>query len=313
MKKITAIALLSAAALALSACSDGGEDNPVVQTPADSTTENTDEETGSENSGEITEGETGNETEEITENPDDFFDEQPTLEEAIAEFSTDSFTTPDGTEVPLTDAVSNMWDVLFFDFAYIRYAEPIYSDTVSDPDLFDFESFEFRTLPEEGLEQKPFKVVEGDVLDNGMTVARANYAVASWDTEHAFENSVELEGELTLEGILFKFPEDEYMFDQDDVIFYPNPTDSLVPTTFDSYFPFVASAVDLHDEFAFINDGGRFSLGNVHELDVDIADWFEDSPYVKVRVTLDGIQLIYSENFGSRAWSSLKSAERLDS
>ena len=310
MKKITAIALLSAAALALSACAENTDkiqvENDVGTT---SSTTTTTENAPEESSGEITE----EDTEESTEDPDDFFDEQPTLEEAIAKFSTDSFTTPDGTEVPLTDAVSNMWDVLFFDFAYIRYAEPIYSDTVSDPDLFDFESFEFRTLPEEGLEQKPFKVVEGDVLDNGMTVAKANYAVASWDTEHAFENGVELEGELTLEGILFKFPEDDYMFDQDDVIFYPNPTDSLVPSTFDSYFPFVASAVDLHDEFAFITDGGRFSLGNVHEMDVDIADWFENNSYVKVRVTLDGIQLIYSENFGSRAWSSLKSAERLDS
>ena len=316
MKKITAIALLSAAALALSACSDGGEDNLIVQTPADNTTENTagqgSEENNAENNGDNS-GEITEDTVESTEDPDDLIIEQPTLEEAIAEFSTDSFTAPDGTEVLLTDAVSNMWNVLYFDFAYIRYAEPKYSDTVSDPDLYDFESFEFRENPEDGLEQKPFKVVKGDVLDNGMTVVEANYAVSPWDTEHSFENGVELEGELTLEGVLFRFPEDDYMFAQDDVIFYPDPTGAAVPTTYDPYLPFAASGVDLHDEFAFINDGGRFSLGNVHEMDVDIADWFNDSPYVKVRVTLDGIQLRYSENFGSQCWSKLKSAERLDS
>ena len=310
MKKITAIALLSAAALALSACAENTDkiqvENDVGTT---SSTTTTTENTPEESSGEITE----EDTEESTEDPDDFVIEQPTLEEALAEFSSDSFTAPDGTEVLLTDAVSNMWNVLYFDFAYIRYAEPVYIDTVSDPELYDFENFEFAKHPEAGLEQKPFKVVKGDVLDNGMTVVEANYAVSSWDIEYSFENGVELEGEITLEGVLFRFPEDDYMFAQDDVLFYPDPTSGIVPTTYDPYVAFTRSEVDLHDEFAFVNDGGMFSLGNVHEMNVDIADWFNDSPYVKVRVTLDGIRLRYSENFGSQGWSTLKSAERLDS
>ena len=135
MKKITAIALLSAAALALSACAEKTDkiqvENDVGTTSGTSTTtENTPEESGKET------------TEENTE-------EQPTepeipedVQNAIDQFDVDSFTTPDGTEVKLTEAVSVMGEsILFFDFAYIRYALPIYSDTVNNPELYDFENF----------------------------------------------------------------------------------------------------------------------------------------------------------------------------
>ena len=303
MKKYTAIALLLAAALTLSACSKA-EDNIQAEnggTPSQTTTENAPEESGKEN------------TEEDTE-------EQPTepeipedVQKVIDTFDADSFTTPDGTEVMLTEAVSQADDwKLYFDFAYIRYALPVYSDTVSDPGLYDFESFEFREGVYAELEQKLFKVTEGDVLDNGMTVAKASYVVSPASVQPPYENGVVLEGECELEGVLFRVPEDDYLVAKDEVLFYPNPVSGVVPASYEPYMLTAISLVDLHDEFAFSSDGGVFSLGDFHKMDVDIGDWFEDAAFVRVKVTLDGMDIRYIGGVGSQCRSRLKSAERLD-
>lgn len=308
MKKYTATALLLAAVLTLSACtaSDDTQNNDPEGTPSETTAENAPEESGEEGSGE---------------NAEDQPAENTPGEDVLAlieQFEVDSFTGPDGAEVKLTEAVSQMNDfALCFDFAYIRYAFPIYSDTVTNPDIYDFENFEFTVDHYTTEVPKYFKVSKGDVLDNGMTVTEANYLLTASDVKHAFEDSVVLEGECTLEGILFCAPEDEYMVAQDDVYFYPNPVSGAIPDPCDPYSyesgeVALIYPVDLYSEFAFVSDGGSFSLGNVHELDVDIADWFMDSPYVRVRVTLDGMRLRYSDNFGTQGWSTLKSVERLD-
>ena len=313
MKKYSAIALLLAAALTLSACGNNQNENN-NGTPSETTTGNApgnnDAETGGENN-----TDTGEDN--GTENPDgDNSGEELSPEEAvqalIGQFEADRFTAPDGTEIMLTDAAYAMNDfALYFDFAYIRYAEPVYKDTVSNPEIYDFNEYAFNEDPHDGLEQKPFKAVVGDVLENGMKVVEANYAVVPYDIDHAFENGVVLEGECTLEGVLFRFAEDDYMFAQDDVLFFPNPTTGTIPTTYDPYLPFAMNGVDLDNEFAFINDGGRISLGNANDMSVDISDLFGDSSFVKVKVTLDGMRIRCSEQFGSQSWSTLKSVEKL--
>ena len=323
MKKYKAIPLLLAAALALSACEAG--DNIQAEnggTPSQTTTENAPQENGGENNENSSEENTAKEPEEGEGEPENNggnkYGGELSVEELIEQFDVDRFTAPDGTEVMLTEATSQMSDfALFFDFAVIRYAFPIYSDTVTNPEIYDFENYEFTV--DYYTEEVPeyFRVKKGDVLDNGMTVTEANYVVTPYDVNHAFENSVVLEGECTLEGVLFCAPEDEYMVAQDDVYFYPNPASGAVPDPCHPYLyefgqVLLVTPVDLYSEFAFVSDGGSFCLGNVHELGVDIADWFEDSPYVRVRVTLDGMRLRYSDNFGTQGWSTLKSAEKLD-
>ena len=302
MKKYIVLALLTAAMLILSACSTG-DDKVVAEnggTPSQTTTSKAPEESGNES------------TEENTEQPAEA--EIPEdVQNVIDMFEADSFTTPDGTEVKLTEAVSQADDwKLYFDFAYIRYALPVYSDTVSDPGLYDFENFEFREGVYAELEQKLFKAVKGDVLDNGMTVVEASYAVSPASVQPPYESGVVLEGECELEGVLFRAPEDDYLVAKDEVLFYPNPASGVVPASYEPYMLTAINLVDLHDEFAFSSDGGVFSLGDFHKMDVDIADWFEDTVFVRVKVTLDGMDIRYIGGVGSQCRSTLKSAERLD-
>lgn len=315
MKKYTAIALLLAAALTLSACK--GEDTVHVENGGGttSTTTTTTENTPEESSGEVTEEETEESTESEPEESvgeiegdsgDDIFKE-PTMEETLAGFSSDSFTAPDGTEIPLTDATSNMWDSLVFDFAYMRYATPVYSDTVSNPELYDFENYEFTVDQYAEVEAAPFMVKKGDVLDNGLTVAEASYMVAPYGVRM---NEVELEGEITLEGLLFCYFEEEYGFDQDELIFYPDPTSGTVPMIYSPSMMMTSSGVDLYSEFAFVCDSRFFSLGNIN--DVGSADWFSEGSFVRAEVTMENLRLNDNDNFGTRCHATAKKVELVD-
>ena len=315
MKKFTALALLLAAALALSACEAG--DNIQVEngggTPSQSSGGNAPEENGGDSS-EDNSNENGGDN--SGENSDDQPAENTPSEDVLAlieQFEVDSFTGPDGVEVKLTEATSQLNDyILHFDFAYMRYAEPVYSDTIANPDLYDFENFAFTVDENAQVEAKPFKVVKGQTLDNGLTVKEASYEVSSDSLMYSdgfTTTSVELEGEITLEGILFCFFEEEYGFDQDDVIFYPNPASGTVPMIYSPYLN-TKNGVDLYSEFAFVCDSDFLRLGSVNEI--GSSDWFKDGSYVRVKATLENLQLHNSDFMGVNCYATLKNVEFLD-
>ena len=297
MKKITAAALLLAAVLTLSAC--GAGDNIQVEngggTPSGSNSENAPNESDGDN--QQTENTPGEDVLAL-----------------IERFDSDSFIGPDGAEVKLTEATSQINDYkLHFDFAYMRYAEPIYSDTVENPGLYDFEKYEFTVDENAEIEAAPFKVVKGQTLDNGLTVKEVSYEVSpeSMMYSNGFTTtSVELEGEITMEGLLFCYFEVEYGFDQDEVIFYPDPTSAVVPLIYDPYLH-TKSGVDLYSEFAFVCDSDILSLGNINE--VGDSDWFKDGSYVRAKVTLENLELYNSDFMGPRCFATLKKVEFLDS
>ena len=306
MKKHAVLAALLAAALCLSAC--GTEDKSPIKngggTPSQTTAENAPEENSEE---------TENEPEESEGEPEDNsggeIGDRMSVEEAIAAFfPEDSFTAPDGTEVKLTEAVSALWENLCFDFGYIRYAQPVYSDTTTNPELYDFENFEFAADVNFPVEAAPIRVEKGQVLDNGMTVKDAGYMIAPYGFR--MKNNVELEGEITLEGLLFCFFEEEYGFDQDEVIFYPDPTSGTVPLIFYSDSPYTKSEVDLYSEFAFVCDCDIFRLGSIGE--VGSSDWFKDGSYVRAKVTIEKLMLEDNDSFGVRSHAEIKSIELLD-
>lgn len=303
MKKITALALLLTAALALSAC--GTNDNIQVENGGGSSSQNTADNAPEQSS---------------EKNSEEPHEEQPSenspSEDVLAlieQFGVDSFTAPDGSEVKLTEATSQLNDyILHFDFAYMRYANPIYSDTVANPDLYDFENFAFTVDEYAEVETEYFKVVKGQTLDNGLTVKDASYEMSSDSLMYSdgFTTiNVELEGEITLEGLLFCFFEEEYGFDQDEVIFYPNPASGTVPLIY-SPNSNTKNGVDLYSEFAFVCDSDFLRLGSVNEI--GSSDWFKDGSYVRVKATLENLQLYDSDFMGVNCFATLKNVEFLD-
>ena len=315
MKKITALALVLAAALALSACQSG--DNVQVENGGGNASQTTAEKAPEENGG--NDGE-DNSNENGESDSDKNADDQPTgntpgddVLALIEQFGVDSFTGPDGAEVKLTEATSQLNDyILHFDFAYMRYAQPVYSDTVANPDLYDFDNFAFTVDENAEVDTAYFKVVKGQTLDNGLTVKEASYEMSSDSLMYSdgfTTTSVELEGEITLEGLLFCFFEEEYGFDQDDVIFYPNPASGTVPLIY-SPNSNTKNGVDLYSEFAFVCDSDFLRLGSVNEI--GSSDWFKDGSYVRVKATLENLQLYDSDFMGVNCYATLKNVEFLD-
>ena len=306
MKKYAVLAALLAAALCLSAC--GTEDKSLIENGVETFSQTTAENAPEENSEENSENEPEESEGEPEDNSGDEIGDGMSIEEVIAAFPEDSFTAPDGTEVKLTEAVSALWENLCFDFGYIRYAQPVYSDTTTNPELYDFENFEFAADVNFPVEATPIRVEKGQVLDNGMTVKDASYMISP--PNYVMMNTVELEGEITLEGLLFCFFEEEYGFDQDEVIFYPDPTSGTVPLIFYSDYPYTKSEVDLYGEFAFVCDCDIYRLGSIDE--VGSSDWFKDGSYVRAEVTIENLMLEHNDSFGVKSRAEIKSIELLD-
>lgn len=166
---------------------------------------------------------------------------------------------PDGSSVSKTEAVRSYGDeeqpYLEFNFGFLRYAKPIFQSTLDDPDCFNYDSQEF-TEPIDPIISEPdyFKVKDGDVLENGMTVESANYKVTWKDGKQCFEESkIVLGGKMTCEGIL--------LCRRNNIIFYADPTgDTPIPVFCSSGDGTERLETVILDETAFVIDGAGISL-----------------------------------------------------
>lgn len=213
----------------------------------------------------------------------------------------DYFIFPDGSRVEKGEAVISNADIMGFNFAIMRYAQPVYWDTDTNSDLYDFENFEYNISPCIKIENIEYiKILTGQTLENGLTVSEAScmaYDAGGVCRVGAVDFS--LDGSITMDGILYCAEDDEYIDAQGDVIFYPNPTQSdYIPMPYEADTALTFSGLDLNSKFAFICDGGPFRLGNINDMNTDISDYFENGHYVKVKAELTGIKVRYDESRG---------------
>lgn len=241
---------------------------------------------------------------------------QEQLEAAMYSFPTDVFTTPDGKEHSINEAVSGVYDesthsiFLTFDFGYMGYAPPFYYDTNSNPELF-FGNFEFNQYDDKINDEikkgvpEVFKVKKGQTLENGLTVSDAELTIhpINRPNEKGAEITsinVKTEGDLTLSGVLFHISQDpQYLTSLDDVMFYPDTSkESYIPypywKTSDNRMP-IFSGIDVKNEFAFATSSIPYRFGNLNEMDIDVSDYFTQGDYVKVNVTITDPYVRYTQ------------------
>lgn len=289
-------AFFLALALTLTACNNGG-------TEEQSTTPQSSAEESSQTSP----------TEEASD--DTTADEKTTPEETDAPQEEADFTFPDGTAGYYADGTKTE-DGLFvqYDFAFMRYALPYYYDTDTAPELYDFENYEFdEDMINPELDYKYFKVKKGDQV-GPFTVKDAWYKVLNpHDPDivaqpYVFECVVELEGSITVDGVMYCAFEEEYAFAQGDMDFYPDPTScENFPLPLKSTVTYVC---DIQGEKAYVMDSDFYRVGNVN--DVGIQDYFSDGQYTKVRLTLKDPFIGYSDQFHSRCEAQITYSEHLD-
>ena len=168
IRKTIIAAALAAGILTLSGCSDSTEN----ESNSSQTTTESSSQTSPESSSTSSESSSSAPAENV---------HDPETQALIDEFEYDTLPGFDGEDVSKNDAVgaiksdSSGMIFLTYDFAYLRYAKPIYKSTFDDPNIYNPETGEFDGVDSSRSVSDPdfFKVKAGDVLENGLTVKDA--------------------------------------------------------------------------------------------------------------------------------------------
>lgn len=192
-----------------------------------------------------------------------------------------------------------------YDFGYLTYGAPCFATTIGNDDWKSdgsgftdaIEWLHFYIDKVEGTElPKSFAVNVGDKLENGLVVKSAKTTCdfySSWSDEDKIypSSTVEFDGTLSVEGVLFKHKGDpQYFSVPGDVFFYPNTTkNSQVPMyTVNDFSPIPG----YFDTDAAVVEGGVYFVGNLDrdDFDVDIDEILGDKNYKYVKATLKNIR-----------------------
>lgn len=250
------------------------------------------------------------------EDPENSGNSEKSLKELIDAFEMDDFPAPDGEILKKADAVGveGSGDYVYavtYDFAYMRKVQPVFVNTLDDPSAFDWDNMEFKSMPETPEHLGWFKIKAGDVLDNGLTVKSASLSLGHGMDSLVYYTSAEFDGELTLEGVLYCYPEDDYNISKGDVIFFPNTAkhlDFVVPyDDLDSEPNMVCMP---GSEFALLHSGKGIGFGSESELPNGISELFAHDNIVKASVILTDLRYRKTTT-GVRISANVKSAEPL--
>ncbi|MCM1055486.1 MAG: hypothetical protein NC394_08195 [Bacteroides sp.] len=192
---------------------------------------------------------------------------------------------PDGSRVGPDEASETFGDKIVYDFAYLRYAKPIFFNTIDEPEIFDFDTYSFLVPDDETLHvgYGYFKVEAGDVLENGLTVKSASLGYERGE----YTSRIVLKGEITLEGILSR---------RNGMIeFYPDPSKNAVPMIFAEGSELSEAVLPNYytdlDNFALVSGAEKIYPSN----DIYAEDIFKSADYVKGSLTLRDMTLLVSD------------------
>lgn len=188
-----------------------------------------------------------------------------------------------------SESTSNNEDTLS---ALIRYARPFFRTTLS---ISEFDSGAFDDYEElsnflrEGSEQFPaadlttdfFEVKTGDKLENNLTVTVETSPFEGY-------RLIKLDGELTMEGVLYLETEDhDYIYKARDLMFYPNSIENpFIPTMGEEITTVVFSGLQ-----GVSFDGNPYFLGNIDDTDINEQEIFGGNKIVKVKITVENIKI----------------------
>lgn len=213
----------------------------------------------------------------------------------IDAFDMDDFPAPDGTVLKKADATlvegsGSFTHAVGYEFSYARKVMPFFRSSIDEPDMINWDTLEFTpALPEAPEVPGYFKIKAGDVLDNGLTVKSAKIYFGHGMDGILYRNEAEFEGELTLDGVLYCYPEDGYNIDKGDVIFFPNTAKHSDLITLYSEIDRGLGTFWDNKHGLVIASGANINLNNESDLPSDISEMFRHEDFVKARVTLKDI------------------------
>lgn len=283
MKKFLAVIAALSVLTSLTACNAGNEQSGNSFNSDQSTDQNVGQSSDQSSSG----------SDETDSNTSDLAAD---IRAAIDAFDMDDFPAPDGTVLKKADATlvegsGSFTHAVGYEFSYVRKVMPFFRSSIDEPNMIDWDTLEFNPpLPEAPDDYGYFKIKAGDMLDNGLTVKSAEIYFGHGMDGTLWYNSAEFEGELTLDGVLYCFPEDDYNIDKGAVIFFPDTakhSDLVTPYADLDRDPGVFRDSSLN--FVVASSGNYFNIGNESEMPSDISELFRHKSFVKAKVTLKNI------------------------
>lgn len=223
--------------------------------------------------------------------------------EKLALFNLPDLELPNGVVIKNSDADfvhgyknGDMVDYIGFDSVYMYKSKPYYRSTIDEPDMINWETLEIKDDPGEFTDYEYFKVKAGDTLDNGLTVKSAEF----WYGRIMYDHYVDIsfDGELTLEGVIYRTPEDEYGTNKGDLHFFPDASKTGFYSPFRPYNVNPILFADNVNKFAVSYSSENIRLGNETEAPLNIAEILGDGVFAKVKVTVTDLRF-QSTNFGT--------------
>lgn len=314
MKKVLAFLAALTLVVSVTACGDRIRQENQSQTSSDTSSDTSADQTGSgnpDNSG-------SENSEPEPEQPAYYRSDEEGFKELLDSFNLDDFKIMDGEVLKKAGAdylFGNGEGVYFvgYDHSYMRRVDPYFRTTFDESGMINWDTLETSGVPETEYhtDYKYFKVKAGDVLENGLTVKSAKTGFGNGPAGYLCEMDIELDGEITLEGILKCSPEDQYIIVKGELLFYPDcakQNDILNPYMEVCAEPMLTA--DPASKFAMAYNGTELSLGMVDDAPSDVSEMFADDTYIKAKVTLSDIKYMYRPG-GVRGFATVKSVEKL--
>lgn len=218
----------------------------------------------------------------------------------------DEIPLPDGSTIPKSELFAPEWrngTSPRLDFAFIRYAEPIFVSTFDDPDIVDPETFEIKGDIQQSIEPQWIRVQAGDVLENGLRVVSAETPCRSSTNEDGStfvqlgSGEIRTEGEMTFEGILQYYNGSEYYGYGDYYLnFYPDSTKYRIPIIYND-IPSECAEIQTcslgADRGTLVYDGGNFYYfrfeSRCYQDEDNFKDMFTEDTACKAKMSFKDI------------------------
>lgn len=215
-------------------------------------------------------------------------------------------------------------NVMFDNFTYLRWATPVFDNTLKNPDLINWDTYDMPQYDDILKQKDPkwFSVKPGDVLENGLVVksASCSFREANFYDGRKFviqsKSEVVFENTLTLNGVLYCNPEEDMYIGNGELFFFPD-------STANSNIPVInrhekAGEYSLNEYIfsnaAFVCDGIYYRVGDIETIAVDLSGIVKRGEVSEVRVTLDNIKLVEDDTgvVLSGAYADIVSIEKIN-
>lgn len=223
------------------------------------------------------------------------------LKAAIEKFPLDTITLPDGSNVSKYEAISAEANDLFFDFAFFRYASPIYKTTLDDPSLIRYTDGFWEPTVDVGdldneINASYKKASKGDVLENGLSVKGAVCRINN--RGEIVLSDLHFDGSVTVSGVINYLPEERMYTSAGTLYFRPDATKALIPILYSSremvyhYWDGYGNGEDDPPFFMYF-DGVAWVLGSINDskyAKYDLKNAFGDKTTIPAKITVGNIK-----------------------